>query len=44
MDKEGTVHVVYLDFTNTFDVISHHVLVAKLLIYGMDKETSGWRT
>ena len=36
-DKGGAMRVVYLDFTEAFDMLSCSVLVARLLTYGLDK-------
>ena len=40
---EGTaVDVVYLDFSKAFVMVSHRILIVKLVKYGLDKWTTRW--
>ena len=40
---EGTVvEVVYLDLIKAFDMVSHNILIDKLMKYGLDKWTIRW--
>lgn len=36
------VDVVYLDFGKAFVMVSHGILIVKLVKYGLDKCTTGW--
>lgn len=44
VDEERAEDVVYLDFTETFDTVSHKVLRDKLLLFGLDREKSGLKS
>lgn len=36
-DEARAVHIVYLDFSKTFDVVSHNIHTDKLMKYRLDK-------
>ena len=42
MDGGKAVDVVYLDFSKTFDTLSHSILLEKLVAHELDKYTLGW--
>ena len=42
VDEGKAVDVIYLDFSEAFDIVSHNILVKKLLKYGLDKQTVRW--
>jgi len=42
MDGGKAVDVVYLDFSKTFDTISHNILVMKFRNCGIDEWTVKW--
>lgn len=35
--KRRAVHVIYLNFSKAFDIVSHNILIEKLTKYGLDK-------
>lgn len=37
VDEGRAVGTVYLDFTKTFDTVSHKILIHKLMKYGLDR-------
>lgn len=39
VNKGRVVNIVCLDFRKAFDTISHEILIYKMLLYGLDKET-----
>ncbi|GAB0198268.1 hypothetical protein GRJ2_002292200 [Grus japonensis] len=39
VDEGKAADVVYLDFSKTFDTISHSILLEKLAAHGLDKRT-----
>ncbi|PKU36052.1 rna-directed dna polymerase from mobile element jockey- hypothetical protein [Limosa lapponica baueri] len=41
-DEESVVDVVYLDFSKTFDTVSHCILIGKLRKCGIDEWTVRW--
>lgn len=42
MDGEGTVNVIFLDFSKAFNIVSHSILVAKSRKHGLDEWTTTW--
>ena len=42
MDKGQVIDVVYLDFSKAFDVVSHQILLDKLLGLGFDELVVNW--
>ena len=42
VNKERSVAIVYLDFTNAFDTVSHKSLIEKMLVHELDKKTVRW--
>ena len=42
MDEGKAVGVIYLDFSNAFDLISHSILLQRLAARGLDRYTLGW--
>ena len=42
VDEGKAVDVVYLDFSKTFDTVSHSILLQKLAVRGLDRYTLGW--
>lgn len=36
---DNTVAIVFLDFSNAFDTISHKILIDNLLKYGLNEQT-----
>lgn len=42
VDKWIAVNVVYLDFINTFNILSHQILTEKLMKYGLEEQTVRW--
>ncbi len=38
----GTLHVVYLDFALTFDLVNHRFLLAKLKSFSLSKTVVRW--
>lgn len=38
----NTVDVVYLDFSEAFDTLSHSILLEQLAAHGLDSYTLGW--
>lgn len=41
-DKGRAVDVAYLDFSKTFDTVSHSILISKLGHCGLDEWTTRW--
>ncbi|GAB0179510.1 mitochondrial enolase superfamily member 1 [Grus japonensis] len=41
-DEGKTVHVVYLDFSKAFDIVSHSILLEKLAAHGLDGHMLHW--
>lgn len=41
-DEESAADIVYLDFSEAFDNVSHKILIEKLLIYRLDELTLRW--
>lgn len=39
VDEETAVNIVFLDFYKSFHSVPHKVLVEKLLMYGLDRQT-----
>lgn len=39
VEKGRVVNIVCLDFRKAFDTISHKILIYKMLMYGLDKQT-----
>ena len=37
VDEGRSVDAVYLDFSKTFDTVTHKILIDKLLMYGLDE-------
>lgn len=42
VDGEGTVNVIFLDFSKAFNIVSHSILVAKSRKHGLDEWTTTW--
>ena len=42
VDERRAVNVVYCDFSNTFDMVSHNILVGKLRRCRIDEWTLRW--
>ncbi|GAB0181608.1 mitochondrial enolase superfamily member 1 [Grus japonensis] len=42
VDEGKAVDVVYLDFSNTFDTVSHSILLEKLAAHSLDGRTLRW--
>jgi len=42
VDEARTVYVVYLDFSKTFDTVSHNILIGKLRKCGLDEWSVRW--
>ncbi|CAM5099897.1 unnamed protein product [Eretmochelys imbricata] len=42
VDEGKAVDVLFLDFSKTFDMVSHSILVSKLKKYGLDEWTIRW--
>ncbi|GAB0186362.1 mitochondrial enolase superfamily member 1 [Grus japonensis] len=42
VDEGKAVDVIYLDFSKTFDTVSHSVLLEKLVAHGLDRCTLCW--
>ncbi|PKU40857.1 rna-directed dna polymerase from mobile element jockey- hypothetical protein [Limosa lapponica baueri] len=42
MDEKRAVGVVYLDFSDAFNTVSHSILIAKLRKYGLEEWTVKW--
>ena len=42
VDDGKVVDVVYLDFSKAFDLVSHRILLDKLLLLGFDRFVVGW--
>jgi len=42
LDEGKAVDVVYLDFSQAFDTVSHSILLQKLAVCGLDRCTLGW--
>ena len=38
----GAVDVVYLNFSKASNTVSNNILIEKLLVYGLDKQTVSW--
>lgn len=36
------VHVVYLNFSNSFATVSHYIHIDKMKTYGLDKQAVRW--
>ena len=42
VDDGKAVDVIYLDFSKSFDTISHNILLRKLAAHGLDRHTLRW--
>lgn len=42
MDEEGTLDVVFLNFSKAFDALPHKILTEKMLNYGLGEQTARW--
>ncbi|GAB0180808.1 mitochondrial enolase superfamily member 1 [Grus japonensis] len=42
VDEEKAVDVIYLDFSKAFDMVSHSILLEKLVAHGLDGCTLRW--
>jgi len=42
LDEGRAVDIVYLDFSEAFDSVSHKILMDKLLMYGLNEQTVKW--
>ncbi|KAK4816895.1 hypothetical protein QYF61_024537 [Mycteria americana] len=42
VDEVKAVHVVYLNFSKAFDIVSHSILLEKLAAHGLDRHTLRW--
>ena len=42
VDERRAVDIVYLDLRKAFDIVSHKILKAKLLIYRLDEQIVRW--
>ncbi|GAB0195095.1 mitochondrial enolase superfamily member 1 [Grus japonensis] len=42
VDEGKAVDVIYLDFSKAFDVVSHSILLEKLVAHGLDECTLRW--
>lgn len=42
MASPRAVDIVYLDFREAFDPVSHKILIEQLLMYGQDKKKVRW--
>ncbi len=42
MDSGDTVDLVFLDYSNAFDSVSHRFLIKKLKAYGIDDTVVNW--
>ncbi|GAB0182921.1 mitochondrial enolase superfamily member 1 [Grus japonensis] len=42
VDEKAIVDFIYLDFIKAFDIVSHKILIDKLLMYGLDEQTVRW--
>lgn len=42
VDKWIAMNIVYLDFSNTFNTLSHQILIEKLMKYGLEEQAVRW--
>ncbi|GAB0208209.1 mitochondrial enolase superfamily member 1 [Grus japonensis] len=42
VDEGRAVDIVYLDFKQAFDTVSHSILIEKLMKYMLDEQTMRW--
>ncbi|GAB0184593.1 hypothetical protein GRJ2_000924600 [Grus japonensis] len=42
VDEGKAVDVIYLDFNKAFDIVSHSILLEKLVAHGLDRCTLRW--
>ncbi|KAK4830683.1 hypothetical protein QYF61_012852 [Mycteria americana] len=42
VDEERAVDIVYPDFSKAFYIVSHKILIEKLMKYGLDEQTVRW--